>query len=1269
MLSRRRRMLRGSTALCAVVIALSVSGETKAQSITYYGGAANGNWLDNAQWQSLNAGTSTWSNAAPTAADLQTLIAAGGVSVTTGQTADTGRLYVAGGASVTISGGGVMSSTAALNTIGTNPSNISFPVPPSGFPAPPVAITAPTDGTGTLTVTGAGSVWNAGNKGVRIGDGAKGTLNVSDGGALQMTGGLLSVGLNANGDGTLNIDGGTATNMDALRLGYNGATGTVNITNGGALVTSNTSTTENHIGDASSGTAGTGIINISGAGSSWTIGSHGELTLGNGTGGDGKLTISDGGKLTFQNTSNILIGYNGGTGDVKVNGTDALFESAGGVNIGTNGGTGTFAVSDGGELKTTANGLGVGVDGGSGTLTVNAGKITSQGGLLIGFGSAPGMSVGSQGKMYVSNGSIVSAQDIFVAAEGATGELQIAGSQASIIGNVTIANGDAAQGTLSLADGTKLTAGHQIGAGYNGGNGTINVDGANTEMAAHDLVAGGGYKAVGAVNITNGAKVTIQEQTLIGDNGGTGPAANAADNAKAALNVNSGGSLNTGTMLLGLNGATGKLDVQSGGQVNVTGGMEIGWAGGTATANVTGQGTQLTTGGTIVVGHDVDGTAPATNGTLTVSDGAIVKAATHITVGFTNGTGTLNIGEGQKAGIIDTPYIAMSGASSTINFNHNEANYTFAAAINDLAGAAPAAGSVNFIGSGTTTLTAVSDYSVATNVNAGTLVIANGASIANSSLTTVNNGGTLSGAGTVGNVNVASGGVIAQSVGNTLTVKDITFASGSIYQVGINPAGQKGSIAANTATLNGGTVQVLAGSGNYAEGASYTILSTTGGVTGQFADKVGANFAFLTAALDYADPNKVDLKMTRNATSFASVAQTANQRATASGVSSLPTGNAVYGAVVQQDAEGARAAFDALSGEAHASAQGALINNSLAVSDMINNRLAWAYGGAPLPGAPATNAMNYADNAYASLNYADDGKKSSAKSPWMARKAPIMPTPTVTYAVWAEGLGSWLNRSDDGNAASMKSSTAGIISGLDVTFWDAYRVGIAGGYSRSDVSVGARASSLDADSYHISLYGGARQGSFGLQGGLIYSWNEIESNRSVIFPGFMQRVQANYNAGTTHVFGETNYQFLAGGTAVQAFAGFDYINNNTDAFAERGGAAALSVTGNDRDVVFTTAGLRSSAILAQSGTFTLVGRGTLAWRHAFGDTDTAISAAFAGGTPFSVTGTPIAIDAAYGEAGLDLNISPAATLGVAWSGQFGNNASENRMTGKFVYRW
>ncbi len=88
---------------------------------------------------------------------------------------------------------------------------------------------------------------------------------------------------------------------------------------------------------------------------------------------------------------------------------------------------------------------------------------------------------------------------------------------------------------------------------------------------------------------------------------------------------------------------------------------------------------------------------------------------------------------------------------------------------------------------------------------------------------------------------------------------------------------------------------------------AYTILSTTGGVTGHFANAVGTNLVFLNASLDYTDPNEVNLALTRNGTSFASVGLTPNQRATAVGVSSLSESNSVYAAVVQQNVAGAQA--------------------------------------------------------------------------------------------------------------------------------------------------------------------------------------------------------------------------------------------------------------------------------------------------------------------------------------------------------------------------
>jgi outer membrane autotransporter protein len=987
-LARYRRVLRGSAALSVLMVAMSLGGQAHAQNV-WAGG--DGIWTD----------ASKWSFGVPAAGQTANVGLPGTVLIDNAA-AEAGRVRVGGDAHLNVLGGGTLTTTL-LSSVGYGPFG---------------------PGTGTMLIDGAGSKWIA-QSGIRVGEGTGGALTVSNGGALDISGAsLLSVGTGAGGNGVLNINNGSVVNAAAaLRLGYNGATGTVNITNGGTLSTSVTGATDNNIGDGTSGTAATGEVNISGAGSSWTIGSDGELSIGRLAGSEGTLNIRDGGKLTFQNDSAISVGFQGGTGNVLVTGTGSTIDSSGG-----------FAVAN---------------------------------------------TAGSKGKVEVINGGLITAD--------------------------------------------------------------------------HGVVVGREAGAEAELTIANGGTVTA------------GTAANIAE------------------------------------------------AGAKGTVHVTGEGSKLEAA-TIAIGLDA-----GSEGKLTVADGATIKA-TEIFVGGNGGTAILNIGDGAAAGNVDADAIAMRSASSTINFNHNEANYAFDVEIND-GHAAPTSGAVNFLGTGTTTLTAVNGYTAATNINAGRLVIAEGASIANSSLTTVNDKATLAGAGTVGDVDVKAGGTISPTALKTLTVKDIKFADGSTYQVAVNAAGGTSSIAADTAALNG-TVRVAAGSGNYAAGTAYTILTTTNaaGVTGTFDNTVVSDFAFLNAALTY-DPNKVNLALTRNTASFASVGLTANQRAVGRGFNSADVTSPVYGAVVQQNAAGARLAFDALSGEAHASNKAALVSNALLISDTIGRRAA-------------------------------DPRDKAA--------APVR--------AWAQGFGNWMDRGSDGNAAKLDSTTGGFVSGIDTTV-SSWRLGAAAGYSQTDTDVSARRSSLETESYHLSVYGATRQGPYNLLFGGVYSWNDISSDRTVAFQGFSEALRGSYEANTAQVFGEANVRFPLGSAIIEPFAGFSYINHETDAFSENGGSAALRVAGDDFSVTFTTVGLRPSIALGQGLGFAVTGRGTVAWRHAFGDVDTGLSASVAGSSVFQVAGVPITEDALLLEAGIDVDVARNASVGLSWSGQFGDDATDNQLKGQILYRW
>ena len=87
------------------------------------------------------------------------------------------------------------------------------------------------------------------------------------------------------------------------------------------------------------------------------------------------------------------------------------------------------------------------------------------------------------------------------------------------------------------------------------------------------------------------------------------------------------------------------------------------------------------------------------------------------------------------------------------------------------------------IGSGTLTLSGISDLSGATLVNAGTLNVSG--SLASSSVT-VNNGASLTGSGALlGAANVASGGHLVLSSGNVLSVNSLSLASGSNLNVSL----------------------------------------------------------------------------------------------------------------------------------------------------------------------------------------------------------------------------------------------------------------------------------------------------------------------------------------------------------------------------------------------------------------------------------------------------------------------------------------------------
>jgi outer membrane autotransporter protein len=978
-----------------------------------------------------------------------------------------------------------------------------------------------------------------------------------------------------------------------LYVGFSG-NGTLDIRNGGSVVV--------NVGKDSflgAWLGRTGTVLVGGSNASWI--NNRELYVG--YMGRGDVIISDGGTVT--DTGGYIGHQPNSSGKVTVTGIGSTWSSAGTITVGDFS-TGELVINDGGTVNAVSMKLGAGTTGafaGAGRLTLNgttgARSVLATSQIAKGTGNA---------RLELNGGILRTTQD-----------------------NATFLSGFASEDVVINTGGAFVDSnGHNIGVAS-----PLSGDGSLTKLGAGELTLSG-------VNTYSGGTAV---------NGGV-----LAVSADASLGHASGPlSFDGGTLRFGSDfaiAATRAIVLNAGGGTFDTNGFDS-----TISQNITGSGSLTKAGAGALT---LTGTNTYTGGTLVNGGTLVIGAPDALASGpLTFGGGTLQF---DYAGTLDRP-ITVSSGGFTVDTNGNAQTMS-----------APLTGSGPFTktGSGSLNLTGNSPLTGATSVLEGHLAV-NG-SLAGSGVT-VHNAASLGGNGMVGGLIVQSGGFATpgNSIGTLDVAGNVTFQAGSIYQVEVNAAGQSDKIAATgNATLSGGSVQVLAETGTYGPSTNYTILTADGGVAGIFAG-VSSNFAFLDPTLAY-DANNVFLTLVRKTeptdptdpptdptepdepaptpVAFHSVATSSNQYGTADAVEALGSGNPVFDAVIGQSVSGARQAFDALSGEAHASATAVAYADSGLVREAILMRLRQ-----PLSASLPTFVQGGYTAAYA------------ADLPGAAPQPVTVPVAaTPRYSLWGEGFGSWGKIDSNSNAAGLDTSTGGFILGADAQVSNAFRIGLAGGFTRTTYDVDARLSSGSNDSIYAALYGSGSWGGLNLRLGASYAWHDFDVSRTVSFPGFSDRMHASYDGWTAQAFGELGYQFSLRAVLLEPFVGASVLRLHTDGFVEEGGAAALTRYGQDQDLATTTLGVRAEARISQDMPLTL--RGLLGWRHAYGDVNPSALLAFSGGaSAFNVAGVPIDRDALVAEAGLDWQIDKDMALGVSYSGQIGERAQEHAVKGNFSWRF
>jgi len=413
------------------------------------------------------------------------------------------------------------------------------------------------DGTGEATITGAGSSWTSVNQ-LSIGYGGSGKLSVLDGAAARFSG--------------------------AVQVGFRVSTFNDTLDPGTNQVTTTTAGTRD----------GSGVLLVSGQGSTLVVApeagiSDGDLVIGQTSVGtlsvDDKGSVDAAGRLTVGDQAQGTVTLTGG-GSLAAHGSDG---NGAGITLGNGVGTkGDLTVSGAGSSLTIDAGAQIG-NFGSGSLTVEQGGKASVGLTMPYSEIVAGLGY------YGVGGTLAAKGTGAVTVDGAGSTLDYAGGMNMLNGSLTVSHGGKLASRVRSGDqgdtwldvvGYGLPADDDIAFPQLIGVATATVSGAgSTWSSVNTLDVGNG--GTGTLNVLDGGKASFAGGGYVGDSAYlyvNGQLSALKQAGKGTVNVSGNGSLlsigapagSTGTRLYVGSRGEGVVTVSDGGTLKVDGGIEVG---------------------------------------------------------------------------------------------------------------------------------------------------------------------------------------------------------------------------------------------------------------------------------------------------------------------------------------------------------------------------------------------------------------------------------------------------------------------------------------------------------------------------------------------------------------------------------------------------------------------------------------------------------------------------------------------------------------------
>ena len=627
--------------------------------------------------------------------------------------------------------------------------------------------------------------------------------------------------------------------------------------------------------------------------------------------------------------------------------------------------------------------------------------------------------------------------------------------------------------------------------------------------------------------------------------------------------------------------------------------------------------------------------------------GSLVKvgSGTLVLTGInTYGGGTTVLG-----GVLQGNTLSLQGVIA------NNATVVFDQAFTGVyAGAMSGTGTLIKQNAGTLVLTGANTFTGGTAVTGGGLVV-NGTL---ASGVVVGAGAALGGPGTI------TGAVINQgtlSPGNftigTLNVNGSYAQNGGAYQVEVSGTGQSDLLrvagTGGTAILNGGQITITGVPGGYNRQTTYTIVSTTGGLSGTFGG-ISEDFAFLSARLSY-DANNAYLTLFQTPNEFQNGGRTVDERA--------------VGAALDQTAAGASGDFatvlSALDGLATAQGPAAL--------EALSGQPYADFG--TLNVAAGLMFLNTVGNQMAGIRNADSAASSRVALAEACGEA-CDGTVDPRLGAWMSGMASLGSVAGNGNSSTFTYNLAGVAVGIYYRVDPRFVVGLAAGYSGGHSWVDSFLGTGTTDNYSAALYASFTQAGFYFDSVAGYTYSDNQLQRPIVIPGLATRNAAG-RTGANQFIGQAEAGYRIGvfepaQAAITPFARFQAAAVAQNAFGESGaGSINLDLAPQNTTSIRTVLGADLSSRIPLGAERTLDATLRLGWSHDYADTSRPVTASFAGapGVAFTVYGAQPQRDAAVIGLGASTRIAEAISAYVRYDGEIATRDSAHAFIAGFRMSW